>query len=134
PQTTSAALPVRRTAAAAATTVFFAVIVLSVIFGNLFHSSPRVRFEVTMLLALSSGILSLLLVTRTLERWQQTGQSGRNALDWRWFQFLAVIAWVTALPVIAFGLFFLRALVTERSWHPAFEEAMGVPLTWLGSI
>ena len=51
-----------------------------------------------------------------------------------WLRFLAVVAGLTALPVIGFGVFFLLALASERSWHPAFEEAIAVPLTWLGSI
>lgn len=47
----------------------------------------------------------------------------------------AIAALVGAVPLVGFSVFFLRALFQERSgWHPAADEALIVPLIWLGAV
>ena len=47
----------------------------------------------------------------------------------------SLVAWLLALPVIGFAIFFLIALFSERGgWNPARSEAVLVPLTWLGAV
>ena len=42
---------------------------------------------------------------------------------------------VTALPLIGYAFFFLDALIRQNfHWHPAGDEAVVVPLIWLGAI
>ncbi|HKI69142.1 MAG TPA: hypothetical protein VKA67_06105, partial [Verrucomicrobiae bacterium] len=46
-----------------------------------------------------------------------------------------VLAFITALPVIAFAVLFLGALAREQGgWHPAPDEAVIVPIIWLGAV
>jgi len=48
---------------------------------------------------------------------------------------LAWIAWVLSVPIVGFGIFFINALLSETGpWNPAVDEAVLVPLTWLGSL
>lgn len=56
-----------------------------------------------------------------------------SARTWvRAFSWLAVIL---TLPFAGFGLFFFKAMFSERgSWNPAPAEAIVVPLTWLGTV
>ena len=50
-----------------------------------------------------------------------------NAVSW--------VAFITALPVIGFAGFSLFALTQERGgWHPAPDEALLLPLSWLGAV
>jgi serine/threonine protein kinase len=50
------------------------------------------------------------------------------------FKIAAWLAFLTAVPVTGFAVFFLYALTQERGgWHPAPAEAVIVPLTWLGA-
>jgi hypothetical protein len=52
-----------------------------------------------------------------------------------WFKAGAWLAFITALPVAGFGVFFLNALLSERGgWHPNPAEAVIVPLVWLGAL
>ena len=42
---------------------------------------------------------------------------------------------IVSIPVIGFAIFFLNALVEQGGkWHPAPEEAVVVPLFWLGAV
>ncbi len=52
-----------------------------------------------------------------------------------WFKATSVVAWLLALPVIGFAIFFLLGVLSERGgWNPAVSEAVLVPLTWLGAV
>jgi len=52
-----------------------------------------------------------------------------------WIKACAWSAWVLAIPVVGFGLFFLNALLSSTGpWNPATDEAVLVPLAWLGSL
>ncbi|MDH7502318.1 MAG: serine/threonine-protein kinase, partial [Verrucomicrobiota bacterium] len=47
----------------------------------------------------------------------------------------AIAAWVAAIPLVGFSVFFIRALFQERAgWDPAVDEAVIVPLIWLGAV
>jgi serine/threonine protein kinase len=47
----------------------------------------------------------------------------------------SVLAFLVALPLVGFGVFFILALAGERGgWNPAPDEAVIVPLIWLGAI
>jgi tRNA A-37 threonylcarbamoyl transferase component Bud32 len=47
----------------------------------------------------------------------------------------ALLAWLVALPLIGFGIFFLQAMLTSTdAWNPAFSEAVAVPLVWIGAL
>jgi tRNA A-37 threonylcarbamoyl transferase component Bud32 len=51
------------------------------------------------------------------------------------FKIAAWLAFVTAVPIIGFAAFFLLALTQERGgWNPAADEAVIVPLIWLGAL
>ena len=51
------------------------------------------------------------------------------------FKIAAWLAFVAALPIIGFAVFFLLALTQERGgWNPAPDEAVIVPLIWLGAL
>jgi serine/threonine protein kinase len=113
----------------AATTVFFAISSLGLFLGAVAHAGPGLGIGLTMLLAVL-GTLG----TVVLSIWRQDIHPGADIIGRRWLQLLAAIAWITAIPVVGFGLFFLRELAMERSWHPGLAEAIIVPLTWLGSI
>lgn len=46
----------------------------------------------------------------------------------------AVLLFIVSVPVIGFAIFFLNALIQQGGkWHPAPEEAVVVPLFWLGA-
>jgi hypothetical protein len=48
---------------------------------------------------------------------------------------MASLAAVMAFPVAAAALFFLDAMTQERGdWNPAPDEAVIVPLIWLGAV
>lgn len=48
---------------------------------------------------------------------------------------LGVMGLLLSIPAVGFGVFFLTALLSESGgWHPSLQEAMLVPLTWLGSL
>ena len=52
-----------------------------------------------------------------------------------WLRGLSVIAVMMSLPAIAYGLFFLMALIEEKGgWNPAPAEAVFVPLTMFGML
>ncbi len=66
---------------------------------------------------------------------QAATRAGERPPGVYWLKAWAWTAWVVAIPVVGFGLFFLRSFVSERgSWNPAADEAVVVPLTWLGSL
>ncbi len=47
----------------------------------------------------------------------------------------AWVAFLGALPMIGFAAFFVLAMVSERGgWNPAVDEAIIVPLIWLGAV
>jgi hypothetical protein len=51
------------------------------------------------------------------------------------FDTVSWVAFITALPVIGFAGFSLFALTQERGgWHPAPDEALLLPLSWLGAV
>jgi hypothetical protein len=51
------------------------------------------------------------------------------------FKVGAGLAFVTALPIVGFAIFFLLALMGESGgWNPAPDEAVLVPLIWLGAV
>ncbi len=51
------------------------------------------------------------------------------------FKIGAALAFIAAVPVIGFAAFFLFALTQQRGgWNPAPDEAVIVPLIWLGAM
>lgn len=53
----------------------------------------------------------------------------------RVFGWGAVLAFLTTWPMLGFAAFFLNALLAEQGgWHPAADEAVVVPLIWLGAL
>jgi|GEM_PF-1321935 len=46
-----------------------------------------------------------------------------------------VVSWITAIPIVSFAVFFLYQLFQQKfKWHPSFDEAVIVPLIWLGAV
>ncbi len=76
------------------------------------------------LLACATGVLALLL------RRFASVDTLRSA-----YRVSACLAFLTALPLIAFAAFFILAMLDEGfGWHPAPDEAVIVPLIWLGAL
>jgi len=60
---------------------------------------------------------------------------GTAATQHRFRTLCAVLAWVTAVPMIGLALFFIFALMQETGgWNPAVGELIIVPLIWLGAL
>ncbi len=50
-------------------------------------------------------------------------------------EMVGVVGALLSIPAVAFGLFFLVSMLSERGgWHPDLPEALFVPLTWIGSV
>jgi hypothetical protein len=79
---------------------------------------------VFILLACVTPALALLLNRFASAQFQRTS-----------FKTAAWLAFITALPLIGLAAFFLFALMQQRgSWNPAPDEAVIVPLVWLGAV
>jgi uncharacterized membrane protein YphA (DoxX/SURF4 family) len=77
-------------------------------------------------------LMGLPLFIVVARRWLKRSPSPTRA---SWLQAIAWIAWLLSIPVISFGVFSLNALLTSTGpWNPAPDEAVIVPLTWLGSL
>jgi|GEM_PF-6980133 predicted Ser/Thr protein kinase len=80
---------------------------------------------------------AVVLAGRFVRRWQTPDASGYNERGRAWLRAWGWTAVILAVPAVALGLFFLNALAQEggfRKWHPSPQEAVVVPLTWIGAV
>jgi serine/threonine protein kinase len=110
------------TSGATATTVFFAVFV-----PNLFFRFDGTAVPVAALVA----IVALIISVWALDKCRQ--EIKHVTFAYRWLQGLAAFAWLTTIPVLGIGLFFLQGAITPGG-DLAHGEMILVLLTWLGSI
>jgi hypothetical protein len=123
-----------RAVAALSTTVFFAGMVLgtAAIWALPWGGRLNIALFAVMVVALP---LIVVIASQCVSRWQAATRAGERPPGVYWLKTWAWTAWVLAIPVVGFGLFFLGSFVSERrSWNPAADEAVIVPLTWLGSL
>lgn len=75
------------------------------------------------------------IINQTLRRWWAGSQAGETPRGVYWLKAWGWTAWVLALPIGGFGVFFLHALLSETGgWHPGPDEAPFVAMTWLGAV
>ncbi len=122
---------------AAAVTFFYVGMVLSILLIGVlpFHFSRGYAYLLGVGLMLVVAPFVGMAVTKALRQVQASADNVRwQALAAR-LKAASVVAWLLALPVIGFAIFFLTALLSERGgWNPALSEAVLVPLTWLGAV
>ncbi len=119
---------------ALSTTVFFAGMVLGVAAIWALPWGGRLNIALFAVMAVALPLI-VVIASQCVSRWQAATRAGERPPGVYWLRAWAWTAWVVAIPVVGFGLFFLRSFVSERgSWNPAADEAVIVPLTWLGSL
>lgn len=115
--------------AALSLTMFYFILILGVL---LLDSLPIAGATVVLLPAAVALPGAFFFAMYWLNRW-----------DWRtevdaaekYCKAFALLAWLLALPLVGFSLFFLQSAATSTgSWNPAPAEAFAVPLTWLGAL
>ena len=122
---------------AAAVTFFYAGVILSILVVGVLPF----RFSRDSAYLLGVGIVLVLApfvgaaTVSALRRAHESNDPNRMNRLGIWFRATSVVAWLLALPVIGFAMFFLFAMTQERGgWNPALSEALLVPLAWLGAI
>jgi serine/threonine protein kinase len=122
---------------AAAVTVFYAGVVLSILLIGVlpFRFSHDHAYLLGVALMLGVAPFVGMAVAKALHQ----ARAGAEYVLWQTLaarlKAASVVAWLLALPVIGFAIFFLIALFSERGgWNPAISEAVLVPLTWLGAV
>ena len=89
---------------------------------------------VATVLALPPGFV---IANSFVRRWLAPDASGDNERGKAWLRAWGWVAVILAVPAVALGLFFLNAMAQEggfRKWNPAPQEAVVVPLIWLGAV
>jgi len=72
---------------------------------------------------------------RAVRNWGAAARSGTLPAGVPWLKAWGWMAWILAVPALGFGLFFLNALLSETGpWNPATDEAVIVPMIWIGSV
>jgi hypothetical protein len=81
------------------------------------------------------------LAANSVQQLRSSPAASANASARAWLKGLGWLAFVLAVPVIGFGIFFLLQVLTEPvttagggGWNPTPSEALFVPLTWFGSV
>ncbi|MGV3757530.1 MAG: serine/threonine-protein kinase, partial [Verrucomicrobiota bacterium] len=121
----------------AATVIFYAGIILGILFiGMLSFRFSRDSAYLLLLgiMAVVSPFVGVMTGNALRQAEQGKDQSGLERIRGR-LKALAIVAWILALPVVGFAVFFFMAMLDERGkWNPATSEAVIVPLTWLGAV
>ena len=105
--------------------VFASALLVGTVFSMLGIAGTSILiFAVLVLMAVAGPLLSLAMVRH------------RNPAVTRGFlRFCAIVGALTSLPLIGFSGFFLMAMASQQDgWHPAPDEAVIVPLIWLGAV
>ena len=126
--------PIWPTVAALSIVIYFAMMVLgvAVIYGLPWGGGLNIALCALSLVALPFIVV---IADRRVRHWLYDSQPGEPPPGLHWLKAWGWTAAVLALPVCGFGLFFLNALFSERGhWNPAPDEALLVPLNWLGSV
>ena len=123
-------------AAGIATVVFFAVQTFNVLAGSGFG---RLRAPVGVALAASLFAFPFVLVVaeKVVRGWMAAGSPADTGRGRVWLRAWGWTALILAIPLVALGGFFLVAMWQEgglASWHPSRDEAIVVPLTWIGAV
>lgn len=120
-----------------ATVTFYAGVIL----GILFIGMLSFRFSRDSAYLLVVGIMAVVspfvgvITGNALRQAEQGNDEGRLKQIKGRLKALSVVAWILALPVVGFAIFFFDAMLSERGgWNPATSEAVLVPLTWLGAV
>jgi len=122
------------TVAALSATVFYAGMTLGVatVWALPWGGGLNLAWSAVMVVALPFIIV---VANRCMQRWQAVTPAGERLHGVHWLKAWAWTAWALAIPVVGFGLFFLRSFVSSIGpWNPARDEAVIVPLIWLGSL
>jgi serine/threonine protein kinase/biopolymer transport protein ExbD len=122
---------------ASAVVVFYVGIML----GILFIGILPFRFSRDSAYMLNVGLLLVLapfVAVRVANLWRRALSDDDLRLQGRLhanFKAGSAMAWIAAMPVVGFAVFFVVALLSESGgWNPNRAEAVLVPLTWLGAI
>ena len=135
--TSSAAKNSKRIAFDVAATCFFSGLVMGIpLISALpfrFNTDAAYLFLVAVMAVISP--FAGRAASRALRRATLAGNAAGISILAGQLKALAVVALVLAVPVVAFGIFFMFGMLTESGgWNPATAEAVLVPLTWLGSL
>lgn len=119
------------------TVVFY----IGVILGILFIGMLPFRFSRDSAYLLAVGVMVVIslftgVMMGRVWRWAWSSQDWKSVEIYKGrFKALSVVAWILAVPVVGFAIFFFLAMLSERGgWNPATSEAVLVPLTWLGAV
>lgn len=116
--------------------VFYAGVILGICFiGMLSFRFSRDSAYLLLLgiMAVVSPFVGVMTGNALRQAEQAKDQSSLERIKGR-LKALSIVAWILALPVVGFAVFFFLAMLSERGgWNPAVSEAVVVPLTWLGA-
>ena len=129
-------LPSWSTPAALAIVVILAVDALLISAANAYGGVllRAALLPVATVLALPPGFV---IANSFVRRWLTPDDSGDNERGKAWLRAWGWTAVFLAVPAVAMGLFFLSTLAQEggfRKWHPSPDEAVVVPLIWIGGV
>ena len=86
------------------------------------------------IMAVASPFVGVMTGNALQEAEQSKDQSGLARIK-GWLNALSIVAWVLAVPVVGFAVFFFVSMLSEQGgWNPAIAEAVLVTLTWLGAV
>lgn len=119
-----------------ATVIFYAGVILGLLLVDMLpfrFSRDSAYLLVIGIIALLSPFVGVMMGNALRQAEQSQNKARLEQLKGR-LKGLSIVAWLLALPVIGFAIFFLFALLSLKGgWHPAVSEAVLVPLTWLGA-
>jgi hypothetical protein len=119
------------------TVVFYTGVILGIVFIDML--SFRFSRDSAYLLVVGTMVVISSFTGVTMGRawrWVWASQDWKSVEIYKGrFKALSVVAWILAVPVVGFAIFFFLAMLSERGgWNPSTSEAVLVPLTWLGAI
>jgi serine/threonine protein kinase len=119
------------------TVTFYAGVILGILLIGMLSfrfSRDSAYLLVVGIMVLVSPFVGVMTGNALRQAEQGNDQSGLERIKGR-LKALSIIAWILAVPVVGFAVFFFMAMLDERGkWNPATSEAVIVPLTWLGAI
>ncbi len=117
--------------------VFYAGVILGICFIGMLSfrfSRDSAYLLVVGIMAVVSPFVGVMTGNALRQAEQGKDQGGLERIKGR-LKALSIVAWILALPVVGFAIFFFLAMLDERGkWNPTTSEAVIVPLTWLGAV
>jgi serine/threonine protein kinase len=121
--------------------LFFAGLVAGIPFVNALPVHKDSGYlALTAFMVCAASVVGLL-TTNFVRQLRSSPEAGANASARAWLKGLGWLAFILAVPVMGFGLFFLLQVLVQPvttagggGWNPTPAEALFVPLTWFGSV